>query len=32
VPEWKIQAFEYYRMYPQRTDQWYFKTLPAATN
>ena len=29
VPEWKINAFEYYRMYPQRTDQWYFKTLPA---
>ena len=32
VPEWKIQAFEYYRTYPQRTDQWFFKTLPAATN
>ncbi len=32
VVDWKIQAFEYYRTYPQRTDQWYFKTLPAASN
>jgi len=32
VPEWKIQAFEYYRMYPQRTDQWFFTELPAASN
>ena len=32
VPEWKINAFEYYRMYPQRTDQWFFTELPAASN
>ena len=25
VPELKINAFEYYRTYPYRTDQWYFK-------
>lgn len=25
VPQLKINAFEYYRMYPYRTDQWYFK-------
>ncbi len=28
VVDWKINAFEYYRTYPQRTDQWYFITLP----
>lgn len=27
-PVYKINAFEYYRMYPYRPDQWYFKTLP----
>jgi len=32
VIDWKINAFEYYRMYPQRTDQWYFTTIPAANN
>ena len=25
VPQLKINAFEYYRTYPYRTDQWYFK-------
>jgi peptide/nickel transport system substrate-binding protein len=25
VPEFKINAFEYYRTYPYRTDQWYYK-------
>ena len=25
VPKLKINAFEYYRTYPYRTDQWYFK-------
>jgi peptide/nickel transport system substrate-binding protein len=25
VPQYKINAFEYYRTYPYRTDQWYFK-------
>jgi len=25
VPQFKINAFEYYRTYPYRTDQWYFK-------
>jgi len=29
VPEWKINAFEYYRMYPQRVDQWYFTEIPS---
>ena len=24
VPQYKINAFEYYRTYPYRTDQWYF--------
>ena len=28
VIDWKVNAFEYYRTYPQRTDQWYFVTLP----
>jgi peptide/nickel transport system substrate-binding protein len=27
VPQLKINAFEYYRTYPYRTDQWYFKDL-----
>lgn len=30
VVPWKVQAFEYYRMFPQRPDQWYFKKLPAS--
>ncbi len=30
VVEWKVQAFEYYRMYPQRTDQWFFTEIPAS--
>jgi len=25
VPQLKVNAFEYYRTYPYRTDQWYFK-------
>jgi hypothetical protein len=25
VPQLKINAFEYYRTYPYRTDQWFFK-------
>jgi peptide/nickel transport system substrate-binding protein len=25
VPQYTINAFEYYRTYPYRTDQWYFK-------
>ena len=25
VPTLKVNAFEYYRTYPYRTDQWYFK-------
>jgi peptide/nickel transport system substrate-binding protein len=25
VPKLKVNAFEYYRTYPYRTDQWYFK-------
>ncbi len=25
VPQYKVNAFEYYRTYPYRTDQWYFK-------
>ena len=25
VPQLKINAFEYYRTYPYRTDQWYYK-------
>jgi peptide/nickel transport system substrate-binding protein len=25
VPQYSINAFEYYRTYPYRTDQWYFK-------
>jgi peptide/nickel transport system substrate-binding protein len=29
VPEYKINAFEFYRMYPVRPDQWYFKTAAA---
>ena len=24
VPQYSINAFEYYRTYPYRTDQWYF--------
>jgi peptide/nickel transport system substrate-binding protein len=31
VPEYSINAFEYYRTYPYRTDQWYFAE-PAASN
>jgi peptide/nickel transport system substrate-binding protein len=31
VPEYSINAFEYYRTYPYRTDQWYFKE-PVAGN
>ncbi len=27
-PKYKINAFEYYRAYPYRPDQWFFKTLP----
>jgi len=27
VPQLKINAFEYYRTYPYRTDQWYFNDL-----
>lgn len=27
-PKYKINAFEYYRTYPYRPDQWYFTTLP----
>lgn len=27
-PKYKINAFEYYRTYPYRPDQWFFKTLP----
>jgi hypothetical protein len=25
VPKETVNAFEYYRTYPYRTDQWYFK-------
>jgi peptide/nickel transport system substrate-binding protein len=29
VPQYTINAFEYYRTYPYRTDQWFFKEPPA---
>jgi len=30
VPQYKINAFEYYRTYPYRTDQWYKKDAAAS--